>query len=418
MSADFVVVGNPESRRVENFLRAARQATGQRPTVLAWLQVLRGRVRWESFAGREVFVRLESPGKNWEVERGILALGAGENDEEDPNASRWNRCSRREVAALENDPGRLWPSRQWYLGWRAILAQIAARLHAHAAAVRWFVPPSDVGIMFDKAATDQLLASRGVPVPRGLGVPESFDDLLARMAAADCRRVFLKLCHGSSASGTVAFERRGARCQAFTTTELVRDHAGMRLYNARRVRRITDPGEVATLVDALCAERALAQAWIPKAGWRGGRMDWRVVVIGGARRFVVPRLAATPFTNLQLGARRGDQDALAAELGAARTEALLAPATAALACFPQALGAGVDLAPEVGSRRSWVLEVNAFGDDLPGLLSEGRDACAWAVAAALNSLKSPAPDGNPLPGRSPPSKPPPDGTCACPAAPG
>lgn len=386
--SSFVVIGNPESRRVETFGRTVRTATGRRPVVLAWTRVLRQQVAWDELPAGPLFVRLESPGKNWEVERSLLALGADQPDELDPDARRWSRLSAAECAALEPDHGRLLASRQWYLGWRAILQRVKAALTSGGRDVRWFVPPEAVATMFDKSATDAQLSQCGLPVPPGLGTPANFDDFLARLEAAGRKRAFLKLCHGSSASGALAFARRGGEFQAFTTVRLEGPEKHPRIYNVRPVRRLADRAEIARIADAICRERALAQAWVPKAGWQGARMDWRVVVLAGRVLFVVPRLARTPFTNLQLGARRGDPDALAAELGEERWQALLAPAVAAVRTFPGTLSAALDLAPEAGFRRSWILEMNAFGDDLPGWTAEGRNAQEWAIDAALGGIEA------------------------------
>lgn len=381
----FVVIGNPESRRVESFGRAVRAATGQRATVISWTRILRGEVAWEDLPAGPLIVRLESPGKNWEVERALLARGADVSDPDNPAGERWSRLTRAECVALAQDHGRLLGSRQWYLGFRSILQELARVFGATSQPVRWFVEPCTVAQMFDKAATDAALQAHGIPVPPGFGLPTCFDDFLARLKAAGRSRAFLKLCHGSSASGAVAFERRGDRWQAFTTVAVTGNGAQARLYNTRPVRRLTARAEIAQVVDALCRERLLAQAWIPKAGWQGHRCDLRVVLLAERILFVVPRLSHTPFTNLQLGARRGQEAELAQFLGPERYAALLQPALDCRRAFPGALSLALDLAPDVRWRRSWVLEANAFGDDLPGLTEEGRTLHEWAVSAALGA---------------------------------
>ena len=75
---------------------------------------------------------------------------------------------------------------------------------------------------------------------------------------------------------------------------------------------------------------------------------------------------------LQLGARRGDPLALRAWLGRAGWARLQNTARAVAAAFPACLYLGIDLliSPD---RQPWVLEVNAFGDLLPGVRWRGQD---------------------------------------------
>jgi hypothetical protein len=55
----------------------------------------------------------------------------------------------------------------------------------------------------------------------------------------------------------------------------------------------------------------------------------------------------------------------------------------AAAVFPDSLHLGVDLLVAPGYRRHAVLEANAFGDLLPGVLSEGLDTYEAEVRAVL-----------------------------------
>jgi hypothetical protein len=85
------------------------------------------------------------------------------------------------------------------------------------------------------------------------------------------------------------------------------------------------------------------------------------------------RLSRSPLTNLHLGNRRGDPALLVAAGGRPALDRIHAAAEAAAAAFPRSLHVGVDLLLTPGFRRVAVLEVNAFGDLLPGWLEDGRD---------------------------------------------
>ena len=205
------------------------------------------------------------------------------------------------------------------------------------------------------------------------------------MADARCFRVFVKLAHGSSASGVVAYQTNGRLHQATTTVEMVREGDDLRLYNSRRVRTYRDPAEILALIDALCRHRVHVERWLPKAGLGGRALDLRVVTIAGRPRHTVVRLSRTPMTNLHLLNDRGDVGPVRQRMGEAAWSAALRTCERAATCFPGSLYAGVDLLIQSGWRRHAVLELNAFGDLLPGVLDGGVDTYTAEIQAACRS---------------------------------
>src|SRR5688572_21812522 len=217
----FVVVGNPGSRRVELFAAAATAAGLPPPIVAAWTDLLAGRSSLYDVVRAGDVVRLESPGRDFEVERAILAAGAEESDPDDPTDGTYDRAGRDAIDSLSFEKGRiLWP-RQWYLGFRAALRRVDAQL-AESPVHRLVNDATDVEVMFDKRRCHERLASAGVAVPPALKPVGSFDELTSGMRDAGWRRVFVKLAHGSSGSGVVAYETNGLRHRAVTTVEMVR----------------------------------------------------------------------------------------------------------------------------------------------------------------------------------------------------
>jgi hypothetical protein len=132
-------------------------------------------------------------------------------------------------------------------------------------------------------------------------------------------------------------------------------------------------------VDRLAPEGLHVERWFPKAGLDGRVVDLRVVVVGGRPTHTVVRTSRTPMTNLHLGNRRGDLPALRQAAGEAAYRAALDTCVRVADCFPGSLQVGVDLMFAPGWRRHAVAEVNAFGDLLPGLLTDGRDTYAEQV---------------------------------------
>ena len=200
MTGAFVVIANPENRRVSLLQEACRKTAWPEPVVLPWTDVLRDDFRLGAHVSPGTCLRIESPGENFSVERRLIEMGG--------EAAREERCwpwiPAEEAADLKERHGLVRFQRQWYHGWLEALRRIGRAGGA---------PMNDtagIATAFDKAATQALLQSAGVPVPRQMGVCAGFDDLHARMEEARVKRVFLKPCHGSSASGVVALETNGS----------------------------------------------------------------------------------------------------------------------------------------------------------------------------------------------------------------
>ncbi|MGK3090266.1 STM4014 family protein [Streptomyces sp. WAC01490] len=363
----FAVVGNPENRRVAFFREAVRAAGLEPARVVSWLQVLRGEAEFEPGDT----VRIDSPGEDAEVERLLRGV---------------------------DDPTRVEGSARWYAGFLSAVGEVTRA--ASVAGAEVLTSPGDIASLFDKRLCHGLLAAAEVPVPPSFtSGPDAaevrgWSDVRALLREHRMPRAFVKLAHGSSASGVLAVETAGpGRVRASTSVE--RDAQG-RLFNSLRVRRYTTEAEVGALVDALAPDGLHIERWLPKASQRGRAADLRIVVVGGRATHAVVRTSLSPMTNLHLGGARGDLDevrAAVSAVGGCWREAL-AICERAAACFPGTLCVGVDLLPAAGWRRFAVGEVNAFGDLLPGLTglpgsgAEGLDTYAAQVAAVLDRTRN------------------------------
>lgn len=368
-----VVIGNPGNRRIELFQAALRGLDLPAAQVVAYHDLLVGRVQLADVVAPGALVRIESPGKEWEVERALLLLGATDDE-------GYACLSRAEIEVLPFERGRILPSRQWYRGWYTLLEQIAHQLAA-CPPHHVMMPPSEIAAMFDKPMCHRRFVQAGLPVPRSLGDIRSYDELLDTMMAQRCARVFVKLAHGSSASGVVAYQTKGVEHHATTTVEMVQQNGELRLYNSRRIRVYRDQREIALLIDALCRERVQVEQWLPKAGIADQSFDLRVMVIGGQVCHVVARLSRSPMTNLHLLNARGDAAAVQARMGASAWAELCQSAQRATACFPGSLYAGLDILVAPDFRRHAILEINAFGDLLPGVAWSGHDTYTTEMLA-------------------------------------
>ena len=318
------ILGNPENRRVQEYLRVADQL-GRRPLCFSWRDWLRD--------PRPLPVdrlRIESPGEDAEVAALLIEAGGG------PPGVR-----------LEHGE----------------IAYLAEYHRGFCRALEWLEQPcqnsaAEIAVMFDKWACHQRFAEAGLARPASQ--PAARDLLRAPQG-----RLFLKPLHGSSASGVCALRWRGKRRQLIAPIEL----AGGKLYNTLRVRTYQESREIDEILECLLPQGMIAEAWIPKLSLAGGSTDLRVLVIGGEARHRVLRQSHSPMTNLHLGNRRGCE----AELGDL-LEPALRLAERAAACFGGCLYAGVDILLDLKGR-PLIGEINAFGDLLPSLKHRGE--CAY-----------------------------------------
>jgi hypothetical protein len=376
-----VVIGNPANRRVTMFCAAAVRLGLAPPIVLAYEQLLaeNGLDRLESVPERAL-VRIESPGEEPRVQaalvrRGGTRFGCGPDE-----------CDR--LAADSMEHGRIAGSRAWFAGYRDLLLRMDDQLAPRG--VRWMNHPTDIAVLFDKAECQERLAKREIAVPPRLAAETgrditNYDDLRRQLEQVGWSRVFVKLRYGSSASGVVALAYGKGKIQATTSVELVRTGGKTQLFNSLAVRRYTDERDVAAIVDALCREHVHIERWIPKAALDARTFDLRVLVIAGQVRHCVVRTSRGPITNLHLGNQRGDLARLMGCWPHAAAEQACSACGATAAAFPGCLYLGIDLAILAGFSRHAILEANAFGDLLPGVVDGGDDTYEAELKAALAS---------------------------------
>lgn len=367
-SRRIAVVGNPENRRVHMFCEATQSLGLPPPRVFGWIDLLTGQVNPNQVFESVDCVRIESPGENDQVAGQLVAMGQGVDGSNPPP-----------------EHGRIWHGHHWQRGFDAILKRLD--LANEKPRRTWMNPPRAIALAMDKVATLDVLRHAACDSPDSLGVARSFAAIQAMLTDRGASRVFIKPRHGSSASGVIAFQQSRGRMLAETSTEMVVAANETRLYNALRVRRYESPGEIERLVDALGEHDELhVERWFPKMAWQGGTCDLRVVTIAGRVRHAVLRIGGGPITNLHLGGRRGDFDAWR-NAHPAIWERVVEQLERAAAAFQKydALYIGWDVLVSADKRRVAIIEANAFGDLLPGVLSSGEST----YEAELKAITSP-----------------------------
>lgn len=344
------------SKRVR-LMQAARAHLRLPPAqVLEWRDWLAQPARLEDALRQSGQLKIEPPGDDPAAHRLLLQAGC-------------RLLDRPPVDAPAH--GELLAMNAWFAGFSNAMQGLARQLAAMPQ-IRVFNAPAEICLMTDKLACQRHLAAHGVPIPALLGQVEGYEHLQSLLHEHQLDRVYLKPRYGSSASGVVAYRRNKAGRQQATTSAALHHGAGAaRLFNVKRMARYETQHDIAALVDALAAQELYAEAWLNKPRCGDSHYDLRVVTVAGQPAHRVARIGAQMMTNLHLDNRRGDAAGL---LNAADMAALEAASAQAARAFPHSHVTGYDLVVRHG--QAHVLEANAFGDLLPGLLWQGADTYA------------------------------------------
>lgn len=360
----FIIVGDPFSRRMPLLLEAARQQ-GFDHEIVQYGEFLNGAVPAAAI-GPNTLVRIESPGENPETMRQILRSGIEPIEER-----RRVPIGESEITSLEFDRGEIVHPLQWFLGFEQILLRIGSAWTPRG--VRWMNPPEAVITAFDKLACLDRWSAAGLPTATRYPGITTYSQLRAQIPDRHAR-LFIKLRYGFSAMGAVALEWRGDLVRAITTVDVAWAAGRPRLFVSKRPRIIQREFEIAWLIDTLAMEEIIVEDWLPKARWHGKPFDLRIVTIQGRAHHVVGRASSSPFTNLNLDSERVAGVDVANILGDSWPQTLALAERAASHISPGYLG--IDVLVRSCRRRCVVLEANAFGDFLPGLLLNGESTYA------------------------------------------
>ncbi len=350
----YVAVANPDGKRWQAYSRDLSAFWSERDVrpeveVVPWREVVPrdGDLDGLPAFDRPALVRLDSPGRDFEVTKLLLAAGARDAGEE---GDAWLSLAYRKGRLVR--PGLL------YRGFRRVLAglRVSFDRRPHLAPLSC---PLAVAELFDKNATSARLAAAGVPCPPSLPAPDTADRLLAALRERRFPTAYVKLSTGSSAS-CIAVVRAADEPPSAVTSAVRIDND---FYSSRRLARVAG-ADLDALLRFLLDEGACVQRGIPMAQIDGQNFDVRVVVIHGRPAFTVFRLSPLPMTNLHLGGRRGDPDRCRAAVPTRAWLDGLDHCAEAARLYPCA-AVGVDLLFERGYLRHYVLDDSRRGRHAP-----------------------------------------------------
>jgi hypothetical protein len=378
-----ILLGVPRSRRANLWQDAVRACGWPSAEEIAYVDVLSGDVDLAERLDDCRIVRIESPDDDLETNARLLAAGALALE-----AQGGRPIGDQESRLALAERGRIVHPRQWHLGFQSLMEDVAAALvrSANSSAStprrRIINDPALAIFLYDKVRCKTAFTASGIPAPPGDKAVDSYDDLRAVMSQAPRGRLMVKLRFGSAAAGATAVEWAGERVRALTTAELVESAEGPRVYVTRRIRTMQSEAETAKLIEAMAPWGLFAEAWLSKDRWSDGRRyDLRVLTIRGEPRHAVARLSRSPFTNLNLLNERADVSALREREWWPKVEDACRRTAVA---FPQAFHLGIDVLVAPHGREAFVLEANAFGDLLPGIIHEGMSAYEAEIAALVS----------------------------------
>jgi len=378
----WLLLANPQNRRVTLFAEALAEAGHPAPQVISWLEYLRDPRVLEAVPDDERLVRVDSFGEDFEVEKLLLARGGF------PNA-----------ATLVENRGEVIAPRVAHEGFLEVLSQLG-KLVAKRPRWRLLNALDEISELFDKRRTSRRFRDAGIPVPDFLDeVPTEPGALLDAARARGWKQLFVKPSMGSSASGVLLVSLTARTAEIRTSLEW----DAPRWFNNLKLSHYRTKEAVHRALGFVLAQGAQVELAIPKATLDEAFFDLRVLCIAGEPRFIVVRQNRHPITNLHLGGWRGDVEKLRAAMQPAQWDAMLETCRRTAGLY-RSLHVGLDVMFEPGFDRHRVIEANAFGDLLPNLTLDGKSVYRWEIDAAVAAQSAGTRSSKPAPKTLPSSR--------------
>lgn len=369
----WLLIGAASCQRVAHFRSCLRQQ-GKSSLFVAYGEVLNRPDelidKLIGLAPTRIYVKLETPGTDPGLNALLVNAGYLCTSQASPNA--------RQIENTLAEKGRLIYLYQWYKGFEYLLTRVKSlfeRLRQESPCrVSYLNHPDNIALMFNKPASLDRLRGAGIRTPGASKEIAGYQDLKDFMRHKGWRRVFIKPSYGASAAGVIAYQYQPSsnKSIAVTAIETVKRHGETHFYNNLRLRKYTNEKAITEIVDYIAANHAYAEPWIPKSQYGGKNFDVRAIVVSGKMVQLIARLSHTPITNLHLGNDRKSLDDIG--LCDEHKDLYSTIAEQAMAVFPGAVYAGLDILIPHGGNSARVIELNAFGDYIKSSSQAGPGA--------------------------------------------
>lgn len=367
----FLIIGNPENRRVTLFCNALAKSGLSAPLILSHLDLITCPQRLYDYVHLPLIVRLESVGENLQVQQALLKLGY-----RDAVVAGVSTIDPDETLLQSLNPYEVVCPRQIHYGFERYFNALQSVFDS---ANNWIVmnSPADILTLFDKRETQALYRDNGIPVAESINQRHYIskaelsvfnpDSLRRAMFELGWQAVIIKLSCGSSASCLGIYYFRPDGSEALMTT--VKSRNG-KLFNSLKVQSVYRREKIDYLIEFLLREGSIIEKLVPKAKIGNGFIDCRILVVDKEPVFTVVRQSRHPITNLHLGGTRGDPVLLENMAGEESIQQAL-ESCAKVADLYSGFHLGIDLLFEPGFKNHRIIEANAFGDLLPNLKHNG-----------------------------------------------
>ena len=149
------IIGNPENRRVKDFLKACQVCGKARPQVLSYQELLSQPEALHEFAVD--FVRIDSPGETDNVTKQLIALGGG------PTSAQLEFG---EIAYLK----------EYHLGFRKLMERLGQ------SGLKYSNAPAEIALMFNKWECHQIFQQKELARPKAELAPSTFSEFQRLLA--------------------------------------------------------------------------------------------------------------------------------------------------------------------------------------------------------------------------------------------
>lgn len=355
-SPKYFVIADPNSHRWKKYSEAIEHSGKLGKALdwklIPWSELLDCRGALHELISQDAagLLRIESPGRDFEITRQLIWIGV-ETSSNPPF----------QFPELEEKLGWLVHPKLFHQGLRSILMNLHESMERmpHLRSLR---KAAHLASMFDKSETCRKLESAGISTPEILDESEleACEDASALVSLLRDKwpMAYIKLNTGSSGSGIVVLNCRTGTCM--TTMKEIDGE----FFNTLRIQSL-DAVATNRAINYLLSEDVCVQKAIPLGTIDGEYFDVRVIVINSKVEFTVFRLSRNPITNLHLGGRRGNwqscRDAIPNRLW---LDAMSECVETASMYDVQAMG--IDLVFDRRFMNHYILEINGFGDFVPG----------------------------------------------------
>jgi len=329
-----LIIGNPDNRRVTFFVEACKENEILCDT-FSWIEFLQDPESFREIIFDYDVLKIESFGEDFLVFKMLLLRGA-----QNAALEKYSFIEEEKIHQLENEKGLIKYSRQAYLGMKWALAEVNNICQGK---IKFLNSPDAISKMFDKKETHRCLEQNNISKTAFLGQIDSFSALQNLLRQQKTSQVFIKLAHGSSSSGVMAYRFSKQKHLLKSSVELSQKGGEIKCFNSLKIRTYQKENEVEKIIDELGKENLIVEKWEPKAKLGRETFDLRLVVINQQVGHTVMRCSHSPMTNLHLGNRRGDLLQLIEKIGTKFWEDIKILAIEATNAIEGANVSGVDI---------------------------------------------------------------------------